>query len=214
MGKNRLDGVPVGLTLADSQATDPFGRIRVSNPHTIFDSKQLYDKNPLFWSESTTNASGNALSSHSTTDASVSMYVEAGDTIIRQTKTHWNYQPAKGQLAFITGVITAGGTGVKARIGLFTATDGLFFEMSGTTMGVVRRKASADTRIAQADWNLDTMDGNGESGVTLDFSKAQIFVIDFEWLGVGRVRMGVVIDGVVYYVHEFVHANYVTAVYM
>jgi hypothetical protein len=58
------------------------------------------------------------------------------------------------------------------------------------------------------------MDGNGASGITLDFTKTQIGVIDFEWLGVGRVRMGFVVDGLVYYCHEFDNANSLTTVYM
>ena len=51
------------------------------------------------------------------------------------------------------------------------------------------------------------MDGTGPSGETLDLSKSQILLIDMEWLGVGKVRVGFVIDGIVYYVHEFLHAN-------
>jgi hypothetical protein len=58
------------------------------------------------------------------------------------------------------------------------------------------------------------MDGSGKSGITLDMSKTQIFCIDFQWLGAGRVRFGFVIDGNVYYCHEIKNANNLTTVYM
>jgi hypothetical protein len=110
-------------------------------------------------------------------------------------------------------VIGAGGVGVTAQIGLTDGTDGVYFEMSGTSMGVVVRKANVDNRIEQADWSIDALDGNGVSSITMDFSKTQIFVIDFEWLGVGTVRFGLVNDGGIIYFHEEMHANILTAVY-
>jgi hypothetical protein len=58
------------------------------------------------------------------------------------------------------------------------------------------------------------MDGTGPSGITLDPTKTQIFWCDIEWLGVGSVRTGFVINGVFYICHVFNHANQETAVYM
>lgn len=193
---------------------DAFGRMRVSQPHTLFDSKLLFDKNPLFWDEAITNASGNATSSHSTVNASVSMYVEPGDTIIRQTFTHWNYQPGKSTLIFMTtNLSTSGATGITARVGQFTATNGLFFEYSNGALYIVKRKNGVDTRTAQANWNIDRLDGTGVSKYNIDPSKAQILVIDYEWLGVGTVRYGFVVDGAIYYCHLEHHANNISSVY-
>jgi len=68
--------------------------------------------------------------------------------------------------------------------------------------------------VAQANWNLDKLDGTGASGLTLDFTKNQIFIIDFQWLGVGRVRVGFEYRGMLYYCHEFNFANEASGVYM
>lgn len=214
--KRALDraGYRVSSVAVTEPAADAFGRLRVANPTTLFDSKMLFDKNPLFWDETITDNSGNATSTHDTSDASVSMYVEATDTIIRQTKQRFNYQPGKSQLVVCTGQLSNGGTGVMGRIGAFDANDGLFFELDDTTCSVVKRKATADTSVAQADWNLDKLDGTGPSGVTLDTTKAQIMFFDYEWLGVGRVRFGFYFDGLPVYVHEFDHVNELTSVYM
>ena len=192
--------------------SDAFGRLRVSEPVLLFDSKLLYDKNVLFWDEVITDNSGNATSTHSTDDASVSMTVEATDSVVRQTKQRFNYQPGKSQQIMLTGLL-AGGTGVKSRIGAFDANDGLFFELDDSTLSVVIRKNTTDTAVAQADWNMDKMDGTGPSGITLDTSKAQLFLTDYEWLSIGRVRFGFIFNGVPAYCHEVTNTNALTTPY-
>ena len=219
MGKfNNIKQTP----LVKPIGSDAFGRITVAQPQTLFDSKLLHDKMPLFWDEQITNTSGNATSTHSTTNSSVTMHVETGDVIIRQTKTHWNYQPGKAQECYYTAelVAAAEGNGVKARIGSFTDTDGLFLEYDSGVIYVVERKATVDIRVAQAEWNMDKLDGsNGEtnpSGYTLNPTRVQILYLDYEWLGVGTVRYGFFIDGELHIVHETHHANVAgqTTVYM
>lgn len=204
-------GSPFGVR---SDQADAFGRFRTSQPFTLFDSKLLFDKQPLLWAEKITNGSGNAASTHGVVNASVTMHAESGDTIIRQTWQRLVYQPGKSQYIAMTGVIGAGATGVIKRLGLFTGTDGIFFEQNGTTLGVAIRKNSSDTLVTQGNWNIDKMDGTGPSGVNFDPTKVQIFVIDFQWLGTGRVRLGLNIEGRTHYIHQFVHANLVTSVYM
>ena len=101
---------------------------------------------------------------------------------------------------------------------MFDASDGLFFEDDEGTVKVVCRSnvtgSPVNTKVAQTSWNLDVMDGTGKSGVTIDWTKTQIFFFDFEWLGVGRVRLGLVIDGAIYYVHQFLNTNVIDTVYM
>jgi hypothetical protein len=212
------------IRYSDSGSLDAFARLRTSSSFTIFDSKQLNDKAPLFWDEVISNVSGNATSTHSTTDAATTMAVgaNAGDYIIRQTKMRTNYQPGKSQLIIMTGVMSTQ-TGVTKRIGYFNSSivaphtanfDGVYFENDGTDVSINTAKNGTIDKITQANWNVDKMDGNGSSKITLDWSRAQIFFIDFEWLGVGRVRFGVFVNGVPYYVHADNHANLVTSVYM
>ena len=71
-----------------------------------------------------------------------------------------------------------------------------------------------DTRISQSEWSDDTLDGFGKSGYAVDETKANIGIIDLEWLGVGRVRCGFVMDGRIIYTHEFNNANNIETVYM
>jgi hypothetical protein len=211
----------VDIAAQDSTSVDAFGRWRVSEPHTVFDSKQIFDNQPLFWDESLESGAG-ITSTHSTDTASsvMSSTVETAGKFTRQTFMRFNYQSGKSQLILMTGVLdrSGGGTGVQRRIGMFDDDNGLFFEDDEGTVKVVRRTnvtgTAADNKVAQSSWNVDVMDGSGPSGVTADWTKTQIFCLDFEWLGVGRVRMGLVIGGVNYTVHEFLNANILDKVYM
>lgn len=196
----------------DKSGTDAFGRQRVSTPSTIFDSKLLYDKRGVFWDEVIT---GIATSAHSTEHARVLMSVgEDGDSVIRQTKMRFNYQPGKSFLILMTGVLGEQTSNTTKRIGAFDQNNGVFFEQEGDTLSVCIRKATADIKVAQKNWNVDKLDGSGLSGITLDTSKSQIFIIDFEWLGVGTVRYGFVIDGKIIYCHFRHNANVHDTVYM
>jgi len=204
--------VDAGLNL------DAFNRLRISSPQTVFDSKQIYDNQPLFWDDSQVSGSGTT-STHSTLTASTTLSVSnltAGKRI-RQTFRSFNYQTGKSQLVLLTGIIENPATGITRRIGQFNDDNGYMVLSTPTSLAVgIRSKTSGfvdDNIVEQADWNLDTLDGTGASGITLDASKTQIFFFDYQWLGVGAVRFGVVIEGVSIYIHQFNHANILTNVY-
>lgn len=221
---NRIDDIKNAINSVASDSSSPshdsFGRIRVSETVSIFDSKFLFDKLPHIWDE---EIIGGATSVHSSSDAQVLMSTAAsGQAVIRQTRMHFNYQTGKSHLIMMTGVLSIENN-VTKRIGYFTSSatspytanfDGLYFESDGSTINCCVAKTGTINSIAKSAWNLDKLDGNGPSGLTIDFSKTQIFVIDFQWLGVGSARFGFVINGETIYVHEFVHSNILTSVYM
>lgn len=106
------------------------------------------------------------------------------------------YQPGRGIICKMSIVVgDSGKTNVRRRWGLFDDNDGLFFELDGTTLYVVQRSSTTgspvDTRIAQSSFNEDKLDGSGSEGLVLDLTKTQLFWIDYQWLGVGRVRFGI-----------------------
>ena len=201
--------------------TDAFGRLRVSEPITLFDSKQLFDKAPLFWDDQEISGASTT-STHDVNEAMTTMGVAAttAGNRVRQTFMRFNYQPGKSQLVLMTGVLSAtgGGTGISRCMGLYDDENGIFYQDNeGMPRMVIRSKSTGsvvDTAVAQADWNLDKLDGSGPSALTLDMTKVQILLIDMEWLGVGTVRAGFIINGHYIYVHEFHHANIETLVYM
>lgn len=207
------------ITLQDSANLDAFSRLRMSSPETIFDSKQLGDKQPLFWDDQLVSGAGGA-STYNANQASTTLSVAnlTAGRRVRQTFRRFNYQPGKSQLFIQTGIIGTAATGIKRKIGMFDEKNGLFFDQLSTGIGVTVRTytsgSAVDNRVTQANWNLDKMDGTGASGINLDFSKCQIMFADFEWLGVGRIRFGFFVDGKPYYCHQVLNANNTTLVYM
>lgn len=210
---------PQELIISNRSPIDSFARIRFSEPATIIDTKQLFDKLPLIYDDQQVSGSGTT-SVHNPNRASSTMTVSASTAgkRVRQTLQRWNYQPGKSQLALMTFVMGTNVSDVIKSVGLFDDDNGVFFRMNGTTAEVVLRSnvtgTPVDTTITQDNWNVDTMDGTGASGITLDFTKAQIFIVDFEWLGVGRIRYGFFVEGLPYYVHNINNANVIDSVYM
>jgi hypothetical protein len=198
---------------------DAFYRQRFSEPYTIFDNKQINDKQPLFWDDQLVSGAGGA-STYNTNQASTTLSVALNTAAVRvrQTFKHFNYQPGKSQLIIQTGIFGAAGTGIKRKSGLFNSSNGIFFDQQSDGMGVTIRTftsgVAVDTRVLQANWNIDKLNGTGASGITLDFTKTLIWFFDFEWLGVGTVRWGFFVGGRPYYCHEVNNSNVSTLVYM
>lgn len=130
----------------------------------------------------------------------------------------FNYQPGKSQLVSLTGIIGSGGSGITTEIGQLDDNNGLFFRVDDGIFSVVKRSyvtgSAVDTVVTQDNFNVDKLDGTGSSGISIDLDKTQIFFFDYEWLGVGRVRMGIFNNGVPVYCHEFNHNNDLDVVYM
>lgn len=206
--------IPVEFT---GMAVDPFGRARVSNPLTIFDSQNRYAKDNQF-DESTVNGASITYDGNAST-VLMSADTTSGSKAVRQTFRVFPYQPGKGLLVFATFVMAAPQTNLRQRVGYFNTENGVFIQRNGSTVSFVLRTSTSgspsDARtVNQADWNGDKLDGTGNSGYTLDLTKAQILFMDFEWLGVGSVRCGFVIDGQFVIAHTFNNANDIDKVYM
>lgn len=192
---------------------DAFGRQRVSSPQTLFDSKLTQDNAPLKFDDQETSGSGTG-STWDQNKASVVLDVSntTAGTRVRQSRVRPTYQPGKSQLAFITFTMGAAATGITRRVGLFDGSNGIFLEQTASAVKWVVRTNSSGTpsdanAVAQASWSENTLPA-------LDLQYAQIAVIDFEWLGVGTVRVGFVVDGAIQWVHHFHWANANTGVYM
>jgi hypothetical protein len=197
-------------------ALDAFGRARMSQPYTLFDSQNRYQKNDDFNEALTGSGTVTYVANESTVELNTT--TASGDKVIRQTKRSFSYQPGKSLLTLNTFVMSEAQAELRMRVGYFNEQNGVFFERDGSTLYIVRRTyvsgTAVDTRVAQADWNGDKLNGTGDSGFTVDVTKSQIFWQDFEWLGVGSVRCGFVINGQVIICHTFQNANNLTSVYM
>jgi hypothetical protein len=197
---------------------DAFGRLRVSQPYTLFDSQNRYAADNQFDVATTGTGTTTFLSN----EAAVKMEVTGAGvgSVTRQSYRSFPYQPGKGLLVLATFVMDSSmSLNLTQRVGYYNDSNGVFFQrIDGTYSFVLRSSVTgtpSDTRtVNQDDWNGDKLDGTGASGYTLDPSKAQILWMDFEWLGVGSVRCGFIINGEYIVCHTFNNANEITGVYM
>jgi hypothetical protein len=173
-------------------------------------------QNSLFDPSTASGASITYTANKSTVNLNVTE--AASSKAIRQSKRVMSYQPGKSLLLFNTFVMNTLTANLKQKVGLFDANNGIFFTADGTTLKIVRRTytsgAAVDTEISQSSWNGDTLNGTGASGFTLNPATSNILFIDIEWLGVGSVRVGFVINGQLITAHTFYNANNLTTVYM
>lgn len=199
---------------------DAFGRLRVSEPFTLFDTQARYYDHGQF--SSATSGTANVAYIASESSFSLTIGSASGDSIIRETKKVFPYQPGKSQLTLNTFCFATPKTNLRQRVGLFGTDNGVYFENDGTYNYMVIRSGSTgvEERVRQDAWNGDRLDGSGSvsnsSGITLYPNRTQIFYADVEWLGVGSVRTGFVINGAYHLCHTFHHANQLgnTRVYM
>jgi hypothetical protein len=209
-GKLEVDASFSGVSV------DAFARLRTSSPLTLFDSSHRYSDNGL-WATSTAN-SGAATFSANEGLVNLSVTTASGSKVYRETTKCFSYQPGKSLLALNTFVMNPAKAGLRQRSGYYGAANGIFLELDGSTLSFVERSSVSgsvvETKVSQANWNNDKLDGSGESGLTLDLVKAQIMWMDIEWLGLGTVRLGFVINGVFIHCHSFHHANLITSTYI
>ncbi len=206
------------ITTSVGGAVDAFGRLRVSEGFTLGDYKHTYGIDPNFRD---TLSNGGTVT-HNTNQAAARLATSSNTNsrAIHQTKMYHNYMPGKSQLIKTTINFYAATPNVTKRTGYYDDLNGIYLEQTGTgELAFVIRTDTSGTasdarRVIQSAWNVDRCDGTGPSGLNLDITKTQIFWIDFQWLGVGRVRCGFVHNGVTYVAHEFYNSNVLSVVYM
>lgn len=213
------------VTLKHTEQVDSFGRLRVSNPVTLFDSQSRYKLNEKFFSNIIgTGTAVNYIQAQSSANLFVTSNVN--DFVARESRLVFNYQPGKSLLTMCTFVMNPAKSGLVQRVGYFGRENGYYIQLGSNTspttlfsnVCIIERSnvlgTVSETLVAQQNWNGDKLDGTGASGLSLDITKSQIFYTDIEWLGVGSVRSGFVIDGTFINCHTFNHANLVPYTYI
>ena len=204
---------------SDSPNLDAFGRLRTAAVQNLLDIKHTFDKNPLQVSEVT---AGTATSVFNQQYARVRMSTSANnDLVIRQTKTHPIYQPGKSQLFEASFSNFQIEPNVIKRVGGFQSTtgspynsvfDGFFLESNGVTSAVtfnIYLSGSCTYSANSTTWTSTEFNPNN-----FDWSKSNLMTVDYQWLGVGRMRFGMVLSGQTFYFLDYTAANNIPTVYM
>lgn len=162
---------------------DAFGRARVSQSLDVFGNKNISSQNSDSFNEVTAGAGAIAWT-YATSSVQLSISQANNDRALRETR-YLFYIPGKGQNIVMTGVISE------------ASTDDIYVVIRTSTSGT-----AVDSKVLRSSW-LDPVDGTGVSEKNIDFTKAGIFKIDFQWLGVGKIQFAIVdSDGLPVLVYE------------
>lgn len=103
---------------------------------------------------------------------------------------------------YIAGLVSEVGTAIRIptpldttnvlKYGYYDNQNGYYFKLVGTQLNVGIMYNSTETLIEYDDFNANKLDGSESNGITLDFSKGNIFRIEFTWYGFGQVIFGVI----------------------
>jgi len=214
MSLNKLTGYHESSAMPQ-RVRDVLGRLKVSIHQNIYEADFEYGTQPLRWEAFT---SGSASIAHQPGKGGVKMSVTtaSGDIAIRQSRPYHRYQPGKTMFMATACQLGAAQTNNFSRVGFFDDGNGAFFEQGTATatnpwgLYVVVRSdsggAPTDTRIGLDSWN-----GDLNNVRQLDFSRIQMFWIEYAWYGAGATRFGFWIDGEPVIAHQIGWGNYVNA---
>lgn len=202
---------------------DLFGRLKISEPYTLFDSTHRYSQDGDFDDVILGAGSTVGIITHQST-ATLGIGTTAGCSIVRESKRVFSYQPGKSLQIMQTFIMNPPKPYLTQRVGYGSSENGVFLEQSTDASGittaywVMRTKKSGITteiKVPQSEWNIDKFDATGVTGHDLDLTKAQLMFTEYEWLGVGAVRCGFAHEeGSFHIAHRFEHANVLDSVYM
>jgi hypothetical protein len=197
---------------------DAFGKLRTSGATLlgdyVFNSSELPDKfsTNLSHMGASIGWDQNQRAALLTTDNA------AGSVVAHTSNTYHHYFPGSSHLAMMTlSTGDSGKTGLGRSWGLFDFQNGFHFTQKDGRMAVVVKSdvtGSAvdkyfwqDPGVGELGWNGDPLDGTGDSQMVLDTTKDNIYWIDVQWLGAGRVRFGTYYNGQRVVIHEYYHGN-------
>jgi len=208
------------ISYDDTVNLTAFGRLRVAQSRLLGEYRYMYGSSDIPI-EMNDLVAGNGFIGvdHVRNCALANVGTATGDRVVRQTKQYHPYISGTSNTFYITFTANRMKTNLQQLIGAFDDYDGVFFRLNGNVPEFVIRKNLVDDQvIPQSAWNVDRLDGSmnefNPSGIKIDFTKSQVLFLDFQWLGVGRVRIGFSIDGKPVLCHQFLNANFVTEVYM
>lgn len=183
---------------------DAFERLRTSNPTSVFGAQLTYGLQPLVY-EPITSGTGATITHDTTNRAALLAFsgTGVGGTTVFQSYEHIRYQEGKSQLILMSFNFKESIAGVRKFVGYSDGTNGIeFTSINGVnSFRVLSSSSEGNETVDQTNWSINTFS-------TLDLSKTQLMVIDFQALYVGKVRVGFEIDGMLVYCHEFQHANF------
>ena len=215
---NRDGSAKVTFTEGDI-GFDAFGHAQTSQTKVLDSHSYIYGDRADRYTDVTVGTS--SITANITESSLVLSVDNASGSIAKRTSNqYYSYIPGEGTVLMTS--VSIGDTG-KAncvrRWGLGDDEDGVFFELDGTSFNVLLRSSASgsvvEERVARGDFSETGLENPDTDPFVIDFSKVNIYYIDFQWLGAGKIRFGVIgPDGTRTILHELQNANQRNLPYM
>jgi len=201
-----LTPINVGLP---SNNFDAFGRFSVASPHKLYENGATHAIDTTRYHSTAVSGSGTVTRNATKIQIELSTTTTSGDKAQFRSRRHVQYNKANAQEIFI--IYKANPiANRRERWGYFNNNNGIFFEHDGTNPRLVIRSSVSgspvDTKIERTAWD-DPLDGNGPSGLTIDWTKQTVYHMDFGWLSSRGVRFFIDIAGKFVLVKEWFISN-------
>lgn len=173
---------------------DAFGNLLTSNLSIVDQFNFIYGDIEGKYTD-ITGSGGTVTPLPSESTFRLSTTTTSGSYASRTTNQYYPYIPGVGSMVMMTVLIgDTGKTGVTRRWGLFDDDDGVYFELSGSVFSVNIKSSNSGSptieKVIQSDFAGDKASDDSLDEYVLDVSKFNLYWIDYQWLGVGRIRFG------------------------
>jgi hypothetical protein len=189
---------------------DSFGKLRVSGATVLGD--YTFKEGLLPGLFAGRKVGGGTITHNDTVHcATLALTTASGDITAFTSNVYHHYFPGISQLAVMTVACgDVGKAGLTRRWGYFDSNNGFMFaQVDGVLRAQIRSDRSGTAAlihdVPQSAWNVDKVDGTGPSGMTLSMTDDNIYWIDIQWLGAGRIRFGTYFQGQRVVCHEYYH---------
>ena len=171
---------------------DPLQRLQVVNKTPVFDIKSIFGKSELrdIFTTSGTGTITNVIG----TDSEFKLSVSGSNDISNLTTTQ------RG--SYVSGTSAEVGIGVRLptsltgnqtiKWGITDGNDGFYYKQTSTNLYVCILRNGVETAVPRNQWNIDRIDGKGESAINIDLTRGNIFRIIFTWYGYGAIEFSIV----------------------
>jgi hypothetical protein len=173
------------------QPFSPFSELVTTQRTAVIELNSIYGTSAL--RDITTLAGTGAVSTSTTGEINLATGATASSSALLQSAEWGRYMPGYGAEVGAGIRLPSAPTGEHSVTwGLFEGTEGVYFGKDATSLYVALLRNNVETRVNQANWNGDKLDGTGPSGLTIDLSNGYIFQIQFTWYGYGVISFVVV----------------------
>lgn len=190
-----LDSISEANTSVTNLYKSPFDELRTVEKTTVLELKSMFGKSSL---RDRYNTSGTATVTNTVGEGEYVLAVNtSGDMVSFRSAERGRY--IAGEAAEIGIGLRLGkanfDNGQSVDWGLFDNNDGFFYRYNSSGLNVVIKKAGVETIINKVNFLVDSLDGNGPSGLVYSPTYGYIYNIIFSWYGYGVIEF--VIYGVV-----------------